>query len=61
MAHKGVWTVKIKYTSRIKFQRGPYILYFNFLYPWDYLYKYSTNLAYYTIWFFPFYQIKILC
>lgn len=31
--------VKIKYTSRIKCQRGPFILYFDFLYPWDYLYK----------------------
>lgn len=45
-------TVKIKYTSRIKCQRGPYILYFDFLYPWDYLYKYSAKLTYYMV--FPF-------
>lgn len=45
-------TVKIKYTSRMKCQRGPYILYFDFIYPWDYLYKYPANLVYYMV--FPF-------
>lgn len=52
MARKGPMIVKIKYTSRIKCQRGPYILYFDFLHSWDYLYKFPANLAYYMV--FPF-------